>query len=141
MFSCVLFISSLLIFVDSSEVQVSIEAVNVFGARHALETLFQLMTSVTKNNASFLMMVNEALIRDGPIYPHRGLLVDSSRHYLSVNTIKRTLDAMGHSKLNVFHWHATDTHSFPLKLPQVPKLAEYVENSFFNFPYHLDSNL
>ena len=27
--------------------------------------------------------------------------------------------------MNVFHWHITDTHSFPLKLKSVPELAEY----------------
>lgn len=102
----------------------SIYAVSLFGARHALETLFQLMTSLSKNGNSYLVMVRDAMVRDRPVYAHRGLLMDTSRHYLRTDTIKRTLDAMGHSKLNVLHWHATDTHSFPLKLPSVPQLAK-----------------
>lgn len=69
-------------------------------------------------------MIKEAVVNDRPVYPHRGLLIDTSRHYLHVNTIRRILDAMGHSKQNVLHWHATDTHSFPLKLPRVPELAK-----------------
>ena len=27
--------------------------------------------------------------------------------------------------MNIFHWHITDTHSFPLKLKSVPELAQY----------------
>jgi len=27
--------------------------------------------------------------------------------------------------MNVFHWHATDSQSFPLVLPSVPQLAAY----------------
>ena len=106
------------------KIQVSITAISLFGARHALETLFQLMTNLSKNNTSYLVMVKDAMVRDRPLYAHRGLLIDTSRHYLHTDTIKRTLDAMGHSKLNVLHWHATDSHSFPLKLPKVPELAK-----------------
>ena len=32
---------------------------------------------------------------------------------------------MSYNKLNVFHWHITDTHSFPLHLKSVPELARY----------------
>lgn len=103
-----------------------IQAKTVFGARHGLVTLFQLMTTVSENNANYLVMIKDALIIDKPVYPHRGLLIDTSRHFLHLDTIKRTLDGMGHSKLNVLHWHATDSHSFPLKLPRIPELAKYV---------------
>ncbi|XKL63937.1 hypothetical protein PGB90_006301 [Kerria lacca] len=102
-----------------------IQAKTVFGARHGLVTLFQLMTTVSENNANYLVMIKDALIIDKPVYPHRGLLIDTSRHFLHLDTIKRTLDGMGHSKLNVLHWHATDSHSFPLKLPRIPELAKY----------------
>lgn len=105
----------------------NVKAATVFGARHALQTLFQLTTAIEKNNTRHLLMVEKALILDKPVYPHRGLLIDTSRNYLKVDTIKRTLDGMGHSKMNVLHWHATDSHSFPLKLPRIPEMAKYVK--------------
>ncbi|MCL7048838.1 hypothetical protein MKW94_026453 [Papaver nudicaule] len=40
-----------------------------------------------------------------------------------VGDIIRTIEAMGANKLNVFHWHITDSHSFPLVLPSKPELA------------------
>ncbi|KAI8080001.1 glycoside hydrolase superfamily [Halteromyces radiatus] len=62
-------------------------------------------------------------IQDAPTYPHRGLMLDTSRNYYSVNDILRTINAMSFNKLNVFHWHITDSHSFPLKLDSLPDLA------------------
>lgn len=37
----------------------------------------------------------------------------------------QVLEGMAHNKLNIFHWHMTDSVSFPVQLPQVPELAEY----------------
>lgn len=67
-------------------------------------------------------MVSSARVVDKPLFNHRGVLLDTSRNFMPVNIIKRTLDGMAASKLNVFHWHATDSHSFPLEIPQVPQL-------------------
>lgn len=102
----------------------TIQAKTAYGARHGLQTLSQLMTVVSHSNTSFITMIKQAFITDAPVYPHRGLLIDTSRHFLNMETIKRTLDGMAQSKLNVLHWHATDTHSFPLKLPRVPQLTK-----------------
>ncbi|KAK9760859.1 Glucosamine-6-phosphate isomerase (Glucosamine-6-phosphate deaminase) (GNPDA) (GlcN6P deaminase) [Basidiobolus ranarum] len=51
-------------------------------------------------------------------------MIDSSRNFLKVEDIKRTLDAMSFNKLNVLHWHIIDQHSFPLKTKTYPQLAE-----------------
>ncbi|KAI8330598.1 glycoside hydrolase superfamily, partial [Chlamydoabsidia padenii] len=62
-------------------------------------------------------------IHDLPAYPHRGLMLDTSRNYYPVKDILRTLNAMSYNKLNVFHWHLTDSQSFPLVLDSLPELA------------------
>ena len=50
-------------------------------------------------------------------------MLDTSRNYYGVEDILRTIGAMSANKLNVFHWHITDSHSFPLLLPSEPGLA------------------
>ncbi|XP_065215620.1 chitooligosaccharidolytic beta-N-acetylglucosaminidase isoform X2 [Planococcus citri] len=104
---------------------VYIHAMTIFGARHALETLFQLTTVVQRNDTRSLILISEASILDQPVYPHRGLLIDTSRNYLKISTIENIINGMAHSKMNVLHWHATDSHSFPLQLPRIPEMAEY----------------
>ncbi|XP_044737430.1 chitooligosaccharidolytic beta-N-acetylglucosaminidase [Chrysoperla carnea] len=113
------------------KVEVSIRAETVFGIRHALETLSQLFASYeiidenTKEMANVLVMISSAQICDQPIYKHRGLLLDTARNFMSIDTIKRQIVAMGASKLNVLHWHITDSHSFPLDIPSVPQFTQY----------------
>ncbi|GAB4836057.1 Beta-hexosaminidase 3 [Ancistrocladus abbreviatus] len=57
-----------------------------------------------------------------PRLPYRGLLIDTSRHYLPLPVIKSVIDSMVYAKLNVLHWHIVDTQSFPLEIPSYPKL-------------------
>ncbi|KAF3453205.1 hypothetical protein FNV43_RR03644 [Rhamnella rubrinervis] len=61
-------------------------------------------------------------IIDQPRFSYRGLLIDTSRHYLPLLVIKHVIDSMTYSKLNVLHWHIVDTQSFPLEIPSYPKL-------------------
>lgn len=52
-------------------------------------------------------------------------MLDTSRHYFSVESIKRTILGMAHTKLNRFHWHITDSQSFPFLSKYYPQLAEH----------------
>lgn len=107
----------------SSVTSVYITAATFFGARHALETLSQLMA--WDDSIDRLIMVTDATISDSPAFPHRGLLIDTSRNFVSIEMIKKIIDAMSFNKLNVFHWHITDTHSFPFVSRREPLLALY----------------
>ncbi|KAL4712048.1 hypothetical protein ACJJTC_003715, partial [Scirpophaga incertulas] len=110
-------------------VAVRIDAENVYGARHALETFTQLVTS-DKPNFSHqeqcgLRIVVGAKIRDKPAYKHRGLVLDTSRHFIPMKDIKRTIDGMAATKMNILHWHVTDSHSFPFESSRVPQFTRY----------------
>ncbi|XP_047112583.1 chitooligosaccharidolytic beta-N-acetylglucosaminidase-like [Schistocerca piceifrons] len=108
---------------NGHEVRVTVSAQTVWGALHGLTSLRQLVGCCGEGGAAVL--VAEARIADGPVYTHRGLLLDTARNFLPVGTMMATMDAMAASKLNVLHWHATDSQSFPLLLPRVPQLARW----------------
>lgn len=109
------------------QVTVQIDAFTVFGARHGLETLSQLITANAGDSEQSygLHLVASARIEDRPVYRHRGLMLDTARNFLPISAIERTISGMGASKLNVFHWHITDSQSFPLEIPSVPQLTRY----------------
>lgn len=74
--------------------------------------------------AKNVIVLNETAIYDSPRFRHRGILVDTARHYLPVEVIKTHLDAMVMTKMNVFHWHMSDDESFPYKGQSVPEIAD-----------------
>ncbi|KAJ8664768.1 hypothetical protein QAD02_006430 [Eretmocerus hayati] len=124
---------------SGSAISVLVSAQTVFGALHGLETLSQLVARVPviANNETVseyerqhkrqhqLVMLDEVSVRDKPVFAHRGLLIDTGRNFLPVRDILRTIDALASVKMNVLHWHATDTQSFPLEIRSVPQMALY----------------
>uniref|UniRef100_A0A4W3JIR2 Beta-hexosaminidase n=1 Tax=Callorhinchus milii TaxID=7868 RepID=A0A4W3JIR2_CALMI len=69
-------------------------------------------------------LINKTDIIDFPRFTHRGILIDSSRHYLPVEVILQTLDAMSFNKFNVLHWHIVDDQSFPYQSITFPELSQ-----------------
>lgn len=63
-------------------------------------------------------------IQDSPDFSWRGLHLDVSRHFFSVDEIKQLLDVMAFYKLNRFHWHLTDDQGWRIEIKQFPKLTE-----------------
>ncbi|KAL4708437.1 hypothetical protein ACJJTC_001153 [Scirpophaga incertulas] len=93
------------------------------GARHAFETLSQLVWLDPYANS--LLILEAATVEDAPRFNFRGFLLDTARNYFPIGDIMRTIDAMAACKLNTFHWHVSDSQSFPLRLNSVPQLAQH----------------
>lgn len=74
---------------EGGAIQVVINATTIFGARHGLETLSQLV--VFDDIRRQLLMPTDLRVADAPAFEHRGLLLDTSRNYFSVESIKRTI--------------------------------------------------
>ena len=62
-------------------------------------------------------------IVDSPRFAHRGLMLDSARHFEPVDIILQLIEGMSANFLNVLHWHITDDQSFPLLTKLFPKLG------------------
>ena len=99
--------------------EVTIDAATDVGVLRGVATLSQLLSPDRPGTA----MVPEVSIHDQPRFTWRGLLLDCARHFMPVDTIKRTLLGMAAVKLNVFHWHLTDDQGFRIESTTFPELA------------------
>ncbi|ORC88895.1 beta-hexosaminidase subunit beta [Trypanosoma theileri] len=103
---------------------IMVECEEIYGCYHGLETLSQL---ISFNYSSHRYELHHApwRVEDFPRFSHRGMLVDTSRHFIPVPVLKQIIDSMTYAKFNVFHWHITDAHSFPMESKKYPQLAEH----------------
>ncbi|XP_059666199.1 beta-hexosaminidase 1 [Cornus florida] len=101
--------------------EATIEANSVYGALRGLETFSQLC-SFDYGTKTVQVYKAPWYIQDKPRFSYRGLLLDTSRHYLPVDVIKQVIESMSYAKLNVLHWHIIDEQSFPLEVPTYPNL-------------------
>jgi len=65
-----------------------------------------------------------AQIDDYPRFGYRGLMLDVSRHFFSVEFVKKYIDLMAGYKLNNFHWHLTDDQGWRIEIKKYPKLTQ-----------------
>ncbi|RZC43288.1 Glyco hydro 20 and/or ETC C1 NDUFA4 domain containing protein [Asbolus verrucosus] len=98
--------------------ETTLSAPTIWGVLRGLETFSQLIYLEEDQ-----LLINATTIEDFPRFPHRGLLIDTSRHFQPVDVILQHLDAMAYNKFNVFHWHIVDDHSFPYKSRTYPELS------------------
>ena len=63
-------------------------------------------------------------ITDSPAYSYRGFMIDSCRHFFTVDEIKKMIDAAELFKFNYFHFHLSDDQGFRIESKVFPELTE-----------------
>jgi N-acetyl-beta-hexosaminidase len=96
----------------------SVTAPTASGAVYGLETFAQLV----KIGFDGVVAICSAplVITDAPRFGWRGMMVDSSRHFLPITLLLKMIDALSATKGNVLHWHFMDGQSFPMVSEQFP---------------------
>ena len=109
--------------------EITITSKNVIGAINGLTTLNQLIwcdgTSCEIPNSPWS-------ISDEPKFSYRGILVDTSRNFISFSMLKEIVETMSLAKLNAIHLHLSDTASFSLEIDEIPETnqASYTNKTY-----------
>ena len=103
---------------DVTPTGAKLSAATPLGALRGLQTLLQLVDVAPDG-----FTAPAVTIKDQPRFPWRGLMIDSSRHFIPMDVLKRNLDGMESVKMNVFHWHISDNQGFRAESNKFPKLT------------------
>lgn len=96
-----------------------IQSSSIQGVFYAIQTLLQMKLEQDK-----MITFNKATISDKPLYEYRGIMLDVSRHFIPIETIKETIDMMAYYKLNILHLHLTDDQGWRVEIKSYPLLTE-----------------
>ncbi len=64
-----------------------------------------------------------AEIEDHPAYAWRGVMLDVSRHFFTLDHIRKQIDIMALYKLNTLHLHLTDAAGWRMEIKRYPRLT------------------
>ena len=104
-----------------------LSAATPLGTLHGLQTFLHLVQATPTGFAAPAVS-----IQDKPRFPWRGLMIDVSRHFMPLDSLRRTLDGMEAVHLNVFHWHLSDNQGFRVESKKFPKLqGEGSDNLYY----------
>ena len=106
---------------------VQIEANDVTGISHGLTSLHQLILTAKDGQ---LPVLN---IQDKPLYGYRGLMLDCSRHFWTVDELKESIDQMAFFKFNTLHMHLTDNQAWRMAVDKYPSLIKE-GTYYYDFP-------
>ena len=104
-----------------------IEAGTSEGLFRAVQTLRQLLPAKVES-ASVQpgpWSVRSVRILDGPRFAWRGAHLDVSRHFFTVEEVKRYIDLISQYKVNVLHLHLSDDQGWRIVIDSWPRLATY----------------
>eukprot|EP01060_Flectonema_neradi_P000286 TRINITY_DN1019_c1_g1_i1.p1 TRINITY_DN1019_c1_g1~~TRINITY_DN1019_c1_g1_i1.p1 ORF type:complete len:523 (+),score=118.24 TRINITY_DN1019_c1_g1_i1:69-1571(+) len=100
-----------------------ITAKTQFGAYYGMETLSQLVV-FDFDTETYVIKGAPWSIVDAPRFSHREVLIDTSRHFQPLASLKNIITSFTYSKINTMHWHIVDAQSFPYNSPTYPKLGK-----------------
>ena len=111
---------------DITPENILINAKTGAGAFYAIQTLKQIIpvqayeTPISIKQLTFPTMK----IADKPHFAYRGFMLDCSRHFWDVETVKEVIDIIAMHKMNRFHWHLTEDQGWRIEIKKYPLLTK-----------------
>ncbi|WP_328910287.1 beta-N-acetylhexosaminidase [Streptomyces sp. NBC_00234] len=112
---------------QSSGGSVTITARGPAGLFHGVQTLRQLLPADVEKDSvqDGPWKVAGGTLTDSPRYAYRSAMLDVSRHFFSVDEVKRYIDQLALYKINTLHLHLSDDQGWRIAIDSWPRLAEY----------------
>ncbi len=92
------------------------------GIFYGTGALKQLLTIAFSKGLQGVHDLDCGTIIDEPRYAWRGFMLDSARHFQSVDKVKELIRHLADYRINVLHWHLTDDTGWRIPSRIVPKL-------------------
>ncbi len=111
---------------DISKRGIEITAGNTRGLLYGMQTLLQMIPQEDDGCAECgedELEFQYVSVEDFPRFKWRGLLLDVSRHFFTIDEIKKMIDEMAAYKYNVLQLHLTDDQGWRLEIKSLPELT------------------
>lgn len=89
------------------------------GLFYAVQALTQIIAAASARGPAEAE-IECGTLTDSPRFGWRGFMLDSARHFQSVKTVKHLIRMMAAYRLNVLHWHLTDSQGWRIATDAVP---------------------
>ena len=99
---------------------VTIAGSTAAGVFYGIQTLRKSLPMGVKGTVDLPAVV----INDAPRFGYRGMMLDASRHFESVENVKKFIDMLVLHNVNRFHWHLTDDQGWRVEIKKYPGLTE-----------------
>lgn len=112
---------------DIKSTGITITANKPAGIFNGIQTLLQLLPNEIskKDKQDVPWVVGAGNIHDYPSYGFRGAMLDVSRHFFSVEDVKRYLDLIASYKMNSLHLHLSDDQGWRIEIKSWPNLTKH----------------
>lgn len=110
--------------------KIKISAQEPAGVFYAIQTLHQLILLNTDTKG--LITLPALSIADLPAFTWRGSMIDVSRHFFSIDYLKRHIDRLAFYKMNKLHLHLTDDQGWRIEIKKYPELTTVGGSRSFN---------
>ena len=107
--------------------EINLTAKNPAGLFRGVQTIRQLLPAAIELNSvqPGPWKIPTGTITDYPLYSYRGMMLDVSRHFFDVGSVKRLIDQISYYKINALHLGLSNDQGWRIEIKSWPNLATH----------------
>lgn len=99
---------------------ITINGASAAGTFYGIQTLRKSIPE----SGELAVVFPEVVINDQPRFAYRGAMLDVSRHFFPVDSVKTFIDMLALHNINRFHWHLSDDQGWRIEIKSRPELTK-----------------